>query len=480
MKNILKKADSFFDTFARKDGPDKQSTHYCPGCGHGNIHKLIAEALDDLDVADRTILISPVGCSVFAYYYFHVGNVQSSHGRAPAVATGIKRALPHSIVICYQGDGDLGAIGGNEILQAANRGESITVFFINNAIYGMTGGQMAPTTLIDQRTTTTPYGRNAENEGYPMLVCELLSALKAPVYIERCTLQDTKGIMKTRKAIRRALQNQVDNKGFSLVEILAPCPVGWKLEPADAREWIAQEMVKVFSPGLYKDDKEAPARPIKPHPVLSKEEIKEELGFVEETAARAAASLQGFGTHELVIAGFGGQGVLFLGQLLAKSGMHEQKHVSWLPSYGPEMRGGTANCHVVISEHRIGAPFVANPTLLVAMNQPSLEKFAPLVRPDGLILYDSSFVKDVKLPEGIKAVPVPFSAIANEKLGNAKVANVVAAGAIIGLTGIVSADTFRTLIGQLPKKHLIEVNLQALDHGLESMKQFSHPTATKV
>jgi 2-oxoisovalerate ferredoxin oxidoreductase beta subunit len=396
------------------------------------------------------------------------------------VATGVKRALPHSIVISYQGDGDLAAIGGNEIIQAANRGESISVFFVNNAIYGMTGGQMAPTTLVNQKTTTTPYGRNPDNEGFPMHVSELLSAIKAPVYIERCTLEDTKGIMKTRKAVRKALQNQIDNKGFSLVEILSPCPTGWKMEPVDAREWVAKEMAKVFPLGVYKDEKDAPSRPVKPHPVLSVEEIKKELGFVETTTRTDAESLSGFGTHEIRLAGFGGQGILLLGQLLTKSGMYEGKYVSWLPSYGPEMRGGTANCHVVISENRIGAPYVASPSLLVAMNQPSLEKFAEIVRPDGLILYDSSFVKDVKLPEGAKAIPIPFSAIANDQIGNARVANIVAAGAIIGLTNMVSADTLRVLINELPKKQLIEANMKALEAGLKSVEKFAKGVAAEV
>lgn len=227
--------------------------HYCPGCGHGNVHKFIAEALDDFDVADRTIFISPVGCSVFAYYYFNTGNIQAAHGRAPAVATGIKRAHPHSIVISYQGDGDLAAIGTAEILHAANRGENITVFFINNAIYGMTGGQMAPTTIVGQKTTTTPYGRRPQNEGYPVKIAELISQLEAPVYVERVALFDNKHRAKARMAVRKAIKNQVDNLGFSLVEVLSPCPSGWKMDPVDAMHWIEEEMVKVFPLGVYKD-----------------------------------------------------------------------------------------------------------------------------------------------------------------------------------------------------------------------------------
>jgi 2-oxoisovalerate ferredoxin oxidoreductase beta subunit len=469
VKDVFKKPDSFYEFFARSTAPDKEATHYCPGCGHGNLHKLIAEALDDLGIAERTVFVSPVGCSVFGYYYFKVGNVQAPHGRAPAVATGIKRALPHSIVISYQGDGDLGAIGGNNILQAANRGESMTVIFINNAIYGMTGGQMAPTTLIGQKTTTTPYGRSATNEGYPMRVSELLSSLEAPVYIERCTLVDSKSIMKTRKAIRQALQNQVDNKGFSLVEVLSPCPTGWKIDPIESREWIKKNMVSVFPPGVYKKRDDAEARPIVPHPKLSADEILKAIGVQEgEDSVETGSVGADFLTQELILAGFGGQGILLLGQLLAKSSMLEGKFVSWLPSYGPEMRGGTANCHVIVTNHRIGSPLVTSPTMLVAMNQPSLEKFSSKVRDGGLLLYDSSFVRDVTLPDHVTAIPIPFSDIAN-KLGNAKVANIVAAGAIIALTGITEAKSLKKLINALPKKALIEANLKALEAGREAV-----------
>ena len=215
----LRKPESFYDTFERKGKTHQQTTHYCPGCGHGNIHKILAEAMDDYNITDRTILISPVGCSVFAYYYFDVGNIQAAHGRAPAIATGLKRSNPDSIVISYQGDGDLAAIGGAEIINAANRGENITVIFVNNAIYGMTGGQMAPTTLVGQRTTTSPYGRKPTNEGFPIRMCELISTMEAPVYVERTALVDFKTINRTRRAIRKAIKNQVDNKGFSFVEV---------------------------------------------------------------------------------------------------------------------------------------------------------------------------------------------------------------------------------------------------------------------
>lgn len=470
MKDVFKKPDSFYEFFTRSAGVDKEATHYCPGCGHGNLHKIIAEAIDDLGIADRTVFVSPVGCSVFGYYYFRVGNVQAAHGRAPAVATGIKRALPHSIVISYQGDGDLAAIGCNEILQAANRGESLTVIFVNNAIYGMTGGQMAPTTLMDMKTTTTPYGRRAENEGYPLRVSELLATLQAPVYIERCTLEDSKTIMKTRKAIRKALELQIANKGFSLIEVLSPCPTGWKLEPVDSRDWITKNMVSVFPPDVYKDRADATARPMPALPIYGADEVLHALGIKGGDFTPTGRIDPTFPTHRLVLAGFGGQGILLLGQLLANSSMHEGKFVSWLPSYGPEMRGGTANCHVVVSPERIGSPFVSRPTMLVAMNQPSLEKFADSVEPGGMVIYDSSFVKSVSLPSHVRAVPIPFSEIANE-LGSAKVANVVAAGVIIGLSGITAEETFRKLLGGL-RKDLLEMNLKALSAGLAEARHF--------
>ena len=251
-KVVQQKSPVFYDYYERKADLQHQ-THYCPGCGHGVAHKLIAEAIADLGVQDRTVFVSPVGCSVFAYYYFDVGNVQAAHGRAPAVATAAKRANPNSIVVAYQGDGDLAAIGTAEIIHAANRGEKITCFFINNAIYGMTGGQMAPTTLVGMPSTTSPWGRRPANEGFPLHISELLSTLEAPAYIERVALSDNKNIMKARKAIRKALENQVKGVGFSLVEILSPCPTYWRVHPPKAVEYLEKWMVQIFPPGVIKD-----------------------------------------------------------------------------------------------------------------------------------------------------------------------------------------------------------------------------------
>src|ERR1035438_6702636 len=246
------KPKAFYETYERKDELQHQ-THYCPGCGHGTIHKMLARAIDELGIQDRTILVSPVGCSVFAYYYFDVGNVQAAHGRAPAVATGLKRSRPGSIVIGYQGDGDLSAIGSAEILHAANRGENITVIFVNNAIYSMTGGQAAPTTLLGQKSTTTPNGRSAATEGYPLHVSELLATLEAPVYIERVALGDNKQIAGAARAIRKGVENQVRGLGFSLIEVLSPCPTIWKLSPVESQHWVRDVMEKTFPLGVMRD-----------------------------------------------------------------------------------------------------------------------------------------------------------------------------------------------------------------------------------
>jgi 2-oxoisovalerate ferredoxin oxidoreductase beta subunit len=223
---------------------------------------MLARAIDELGIQDRTILVSPVGCSVFGYYYFDVGNIQAAHGRASAVATAVKRSRPESIVIGYQGDGDLSAIGSAEILHAANRGENITVIFVNNAVYSMTGGQVAPTTLIGQKSTTTPNGRSAINEGYPLRVSELLSTLEAPVYIERVGLGDNKQIAGAARAIQRAVENQVRGLGFSLIEVLSPCPTIWKMSPVDAQHWVRDVMEKTYPLGVFCDrTKEAHPRP---------------------------------------------------------------------------------------------------------------------------------------------------------------------------------------------------------------------------
>ncbi|MDP4094081.1 MAG: thiamine pyrophosphate-dependent enzyme [Bacillota bacterium] len=226
--------------------------HYCPGCTHGIVHRLISEVIDELGIEGSTIGVSPVGCTYNNYLYFNCDMVQASHGRAPAVATGIRRALPDKTVFTYQGDGDLAAIGTAEIVHAATRGEKITTIFVNNAIYGMTSGQMAPTTLLNQVTTTTPYGRKADLHGFPIHVCEMLATLEGTAFIERVSLHDIKNINNAKKAIKKAFEVQLAGKGFSIVEILSTCPSNWGLNPLEAMKWLQENMLPVYQLGNFK------------------------------------------------------------------------------------------------------------------------------------------------------------------------------------------------------------------------------------
>jgi len=243
MKTLFKR------TPVLKDCP----THYCPGCGHGIAHRLLAEVIEELGIQDRTIGIAPVGCAVLAYNYLDVDMIEVPHGRAPAVATGMKRCNPDKIIFSYQGDGDLAAIGTAEIIHAAHRAEQLTVIFINNAVFGMTGGQMAPTTMLGQVTATTPEGRKANGQGYPLQVSELLAILPGATYVERCALSNVPRIRETKAAMKRAFELQMDGaEGLSLVEILSPCPTYWRMSPSDAMQWIEDHMSKVFPIGRLK------------------------------------------------------------------------------------------------------------------------------------------------------------------------------------------------------------------------------------
>jgi len=227
--------------------------HYCPGCTHGIVHRLVAEAIDELGIEGRTIGVAPVGCAVMAYDYFNCDMAEAAHGRAPAVATGIKRALPENIVFTYQGDGDLASIGMAETVHAATRNENITIIFINNAIYGMTGGQMAPTSLPGQVTQTSPYGRDVATAGFPIKVAELLAALDGPAYIERVAVNNVKHVRAAKKAIKKAFENQVEGKGFSLIEVVSSCPTNWGMTPQQALDWVESDMIPYYPLGVYKD-----------------------------------------------------------------------------------------------------------------------------------------------------------------------------------------------------------------------------------
>ena len=227
--------------------------HYCPGCTHGIVPRLVAECIEELGMEKAAIGVAPVGCSVYAYNYFNCDMMEAAHGRAPAVATGIKRTCPEDLVFTYQGDGDLASIGTAEIVHAAARGEKITTIFVNNAIYGMTGGQMAPTTLVGQVTTTSPYGRNAETQGMPVRMAEMLSTLDGAYYIERTSVHDVPNIIKTKKAIKKAFECQMEGKGFSMVEILSTCPTNWGLSPVEALKWLQENMIPQYPLGVTKE-----------------------------------------------------------------------------------------------------------------------------------------------------------------------------------------------------------------------------------
>jgi 2-oxoglutarate ferredoxin oxidoreductase subunit beta len=239
-------------TFKKPEALSDAHTHYCPGCTHGVIHRLVAEAIDDLGIRGRTVGIAPVGCAVLAYNYFDCDFQEAAHGRAPAMATGIKRVRPDLMVFTYQGDGDLASIGMGEIIHAANRGEKFTTIFVNNAIYGMTGGQMAPTTMPDQRSTTSPLGRNVAEVGMPIKVAELLAALQTPAYITRQSVIRPKYINKAKKAIKQAFTYQMENRCFSLVEVVSTCPTNWGMTPMEAIEWTEKTLLDYYQPGDYK------------------------------------------------------------------------------------------------------------------------------------------------------------------------------------------------------------------------------------
>jgi 2-oxoglutarate ferredoxin oxidoreductase subunit beta len=238
--------------FSRPKSMQNKLTHYCAGCGHGIIHRIICEVIDEFDIQKETIGVCSVGCSVIAYDYWDFDCTEAAHGRALAVATGIKRCLPENIVFTYQGDGDLAAIGTAETVHAANRGENLTCIFINNAVYGMTGGQMAPTTVLNQITATTPYGRNPKHEGYPLKISEIIAAMPGVTYVERTSISSPQNVIKAKKAIKQAFKNQIETNGFSLVEVLSTCPTYWGLRPKQAMDWINNVMVKQFPLGRLK------------------------------------------------------------------------------------------------------------------------------------------------------------------------------------------------------------------------------------
>jgi 2-oxoisovalerate ferredoxin oxidoreductase beta subunit len=465
MSEKIVSTQGLYKEFPRKGGAAATATHYCPGCGHGVLHKLIGEAMKDLGIQERCVMISPVGCSVFAYYYFDCGNVQVAHGRAPAVGTGISRAEDNAVVISYQGDGDLASIGLNETLQAANRGEKLAVFFVNNTVYGMTGGQMAPTTLVGEKTVTCPDGRDPRTMGYPLHMAEMLAQLQAPVYIERVAVSDIANVRKTRRAVRKALEIQRDGKGYAFVEVLATCPTNLKMDSLKCNDFVNNEMTKEFPLGVFRDRSAEAESFERKTSDFSKKSI-DAIFEVKESDNADAKSDPSFGSVGVKIAGFGGQGVLSMGIVLAQTANAARRNVSWYPSYGPEQRGGTSNCSVVISGLPVGSPVVYHPDILIAMNRPSLERFASDVRKGGTILYDA-VMGDFTAPDGVKIYGVPATEIAREA-GSEKAANTAMLGVLMGL-GItkLEAEFYGAALEEnfSDKPKLIPVNKKALELG---------------
>ncbi len=466
---------SRFERHAHAEGIKAHATHYCPGCGHGLAHKYLAEAIEELGIQDRTVAVSPVGCAVFLYYYFDVGNTQAAHGRAPAVAIGHKLANPDSIVISYQGDGDLASIGLAEIVSTAQMGIPITVLFINNAIYGMTGGQMAPTSLMGQRTTTSPTGR-APWMGMPMRMAELIAGLDGPIYVERVALYDNKQRVRAKKAIRKAVELQVQGKGFAFVEVLAECPTHLGLEPEETEAWVRDQMVPVFPLGVKKDLTEATPLTVPPPPTFAAERLVQAIAPSMEAAKRHAT---GFPSHlaphdvALKLAGAGGDGAQTAALLITRAAINEGFDSTHIPSYGPESRGGTSYADVHVADGEVLSPAAPDPHILIAFNAPSLAKFGPAVRPGGTIVYDSTVIAEVPpLAEGVKVFGVPFTQIARD-LGKAVVKNVVALGALQEATNLFPPETFITAIHQALKTKcaLIPLNEEAFAWGQRSVRE---------
>jgi 2-oxoisovalerate ferredoxin oxidoreductase beta subunit len=462
---------TFYERFERHDhatGLKAHSTHYCAGCGHGLAHKYLAQAIEELGIQDRTVAISPVGCSVFLYYYLDVGNSQAAHGRASAVALGHKLANPDSVVVSYQGDGDLASIGLAEIMQAAELAIPITVVFVNNAIYGMTGGQLAPTTLMGQKTSTSPEGRG-RFEGHPLRMAEIIAGLDGPVYVERVALFDAKQRVRAQKAITKAMRCQAENKGFAFVEVLAECPTHLHMTPSEAEAWVKEKMLPVYPLGVKKDAIGEDWGAF-PRPSFSREAMLSALGAGAAAAPRFCGAFPRtpFGKDiALKLAGAGGDGAQTAAMLIARAAINEGFDATHIPSYGPESRGGTSYADVRLAEEEVLSPAAPHPHVLVAFNAPSLAKFGPQVEPGGVVIYDSSVIAEPPaLDPSVRVVGVPCTAIAAE-LGKAMVKNIVALGALQGATGLMPEETFLTAIREAlkDKNGMLALNEEAFRRG---------------
>ncbi len=469
---------SRFERHAHGEGLKGLSTHYCAGCGHGLAHKYLADAIEQLGIQDRTVAVSPVGCAVFLYYYLDVGNTQAAHGRAPAVALGHKMANPDAIVVSYQGDGDLASIGLAEIMQAVQLGLPLSVIFINNAIYGMTGGQMAPTSLLGQKTTTTPEGRSRVT-GMPLRMAEIVAQMDGPVYVERVALFDNKQRHRAAEAIKKALRLQVENRGLAFVEVLSECPTHLRLTPLEAEQWVKEQMLPVFPLGVKKDVTVEPWFDLG-SPVYEPEAVLEAIGASAEPAPRFGS---GFPSHldpddiAIKFAGAGGDGAQTIASLTTKVAIHEGFDSTYIPSYGPESRGGTSYADVHVATGDVVSPAAPDPHVLVVFNGESLAKFGPHVRPGGVILYDSTVIPETPvLADGVQVTGIPFTQIALD-LGAARVKNIVALGAFQAATRLFPEESFLTTLRETLKSDcaLLPLNEEAFAWGGRAFRQAMAP-----
>jgi 2-oxoisovalerate ferredoxin oxidoreductase beta subunit len=463
-----------FERHAHAEGLKGLSTHYCPGCGHGLVHKYLADAIAELGVQDRVVAISPVGCAVFMYYYLDVANTQAAHGRAPAVAIGHKVAHPESIVISYQGDGDLASIGLAEIMQAVQLGLPMTFVFVNNAIYGMTGGQMAPTTLPGQATTTTPRGRG-RLEGAPLRVAELVAQLDGPVYVERVALFDNKQRHRAAVAIKKAVRLQVENRGLAFVEVLSECPLHLHLTPVEAERWVREQMVPYFPLGVKKDVTVEPWFDLGP-PSFDPETVLAAIGAPREPAARLST---GFPSHldaddvAIKFAGAGGDGAQTIAALTNRAAINEGYDSTHIPSYGPESRGGASYADVHVARGEVLSPAAPAPHVLVAFNPESLAKFGPRVRPGGIVLFDSAVIPEVPvLDPSLTVIGIPFAQIALG-LGAPRTKNIVALGAFQAATAIVPEETLLAVLRETFREQcaLLPLNEAAFAAGTKAYRE---------
>ena len=409
--------------------------HYCPGCSHGTVHKLIAEVIEEMGFAEKTVGVSPVGCSVFAYNYIDIDWIEAAHGRALAVATAVKRLYPGNLVFTYQGDGDLSAIGTAESIHAAARGENVVAIYINNAIYGMTGGQMAPTTLLGMKTATTPYGRDPRLNGYPYKIAEMMAHLDGATFITRQSVHTPANVRKCKRAIRKAFDGR---QGLF----------------ARGGRFDLQQRLETLARGL------------------------ERVARTEHAALLSAGRYQGRKIRDamketLIIAGFGGQGVLSMGKILAYSGVMQDFEVTWMPSYGPEMRGGTANVTVILSDRKISSPIAHEFDTAIILNQQSMEKFEPMVRPGGILIYDTNGITRHPVREDIEVYAIDATAEC-ARMGQAKLFNTMILGGYLKVRPVVEMENVMVgLKKSLPERawKMLPANEEAIRHGGEIIRK---------